>query len=473
MRLALALLASLAIGSNVERQGRLHVRDALTGAELTDVEVVRVRDWMTDKNDHPGNPLGTGTIKGAVLSPLGIPVTQNGSSNYHVRAPGYAWNHVQLHVTDKDYYVDLVHGGRLEVHLQGAKARKDARLRLRSDGRLIADCSFSGEHVVIESLVPGDYSVQVELGYPSHYPLAFGRALATVVAGDSSEVVLTIEEPRPVAKVPLAGTLVLPPEWTLPGASMVVDYLGTRTDGGASFFGLDLAGMKLIDALTGTWRWEAGDVDPGHYRLVMNDVEYSSVVEVGPLGNTNVLFEIPPPCTMSVTVVDDMSGEKIDVALVAWACRHEGSMSIGGDLASREPQLQAVFRVPQTTLELYTFSDDYWDEPTIFVPRPGTNELTLHVLPHQGIRLKLEADESPIHWNWDWNRQVRIQAKGSETREAERYLIDAGLQTFIKKPGTYSVELPQLAGFRMLEPREVEVLAGEVTDLLVFLQRLN
>lgn len=114
-----------------------------TGSDLAGLTVARNSDWHHDRSPHPGQrpePVLTGA-----RSPLRLgPRTNHATELLWVRAPGYAWNRIELVTTDPaERVVRLLPGGDLAVTIDG-KIPDGAVLRVR--GRPGATPRF--EHVV-------------------------------------------------------------------------------------------------------------------------------------------------------------------------------------------------------------------------------------------------------------------------------------------------------------------------------------
>jgi len=206
---------------------RLHVRDGGSGVELGNVQLVEVRDWLLQQNEHPGSLSGAEVVHAAIQSPIELPPSRRQKVTYHARSPGYAWGKIEIApAQSKDRYLDLFPGGALEVQVEGAAPPKGAVVRLHGDkenSRPLFEQDLHGEMLNIDALRPGDYRARVEVGDWFASPLVLGSSDATVVVGDTTRVSVVIEETAPVVMVPLSGVLILPPEWDVNHGMLTIE----------------------------------------------------------------------------------------------------------------------------------------------------------------------------------------------------------------------------------------------------------
>jgi hypothetical protein len=117
----------------------LSLKSAVTGEQLTDVEVIRVQDYSRSSLPHPGWPQSEDPLIVPEQSPVALDgrIGSIGSAvALHARAAGHEWRRIT---------VDLVAGGERELSLEpsgsvslrlfGDTEREGVVLRLREQGR--------------------------------------------------------------------------------------------------------------------------------------------------------------------------------------------------------------------------------------------------------------------------------------------------------------------------------------------------
>ena len=178
----------------------LYVRDALTGAELDELQIVTGIDRYGDRL-HPGRrPSGAAE---PARSPVRLPWNY-GQLPYWVRAPGYAWGFVKIdHDVGGERELRLVRGGTLDVHLVGLDPSTKTVVRVLPGGagerRVLAELAPTPEGAAtFAGLPPGPYRVAAEIGRPIDPPVLLAEDAVELAAGATEAVVLELR-PAPVS----------------------------------------------------------------------------------------------------------------------------------------------------------------------------------------------------------------------------------------------------------------------------------
>jgi hypothetical protein len=120
---------------------------------------------------------------------------------------------------------------------------------------------------------------------------------------------LGLAEVSAPARVPLAGTLVVPREWELGNFELSFSLLDTPLAGFEGRFSIGRDAMQSIDEPASVFTWSAGDVQPGRYKASLDEPGFSVGLVVGPEGPPRTaLVEVPPPAEVRVRCVEANTG---------------------------------------------------------------------------------------------------------------------------------------------------------------------
>jgi len=451
----------------------LHVRDAATGVPLSPVTVAAV-SWGRAGAAHPGGVDDAEEVIDGATSPIDLrlpaPYALRDEVTLFAHAPGYAWGSVRVDPrAGGERFLDLVPGGGMDVAIHGDLTGRTSRLRVREgheDAPVpLVDIEVGGrDDARIEGLVPGAYRVSLEVGEWFRGPASLASASAEVRPGERTPVELVVDALPLPPKVPLAGVVVVPPAWELSDFVLTLEVLGAPLDGGDDRKELPSVRMSPVPEEEGALAWTAGDVLPGRYELALGQLEYSISFEVGPGGRSDVRFEVPPPGTVSVEVVDTDTGERAEIEHISWACRRPQWVTTGGlENVGPDPETgRFEFRAPQCEIMVSTTGGGYgWANASVDVG-PGTNEVRLEVRRTIAITLCLRDGETPVPWPSDF--RLRPEALDGGAGRGVTWTTRNGRRSVdVDLPGRYCFEMPAIAGYEAIPPQVVEVLAGQRT----------
>lgn len=298
----------------------VHVLDEATGEELKGVE-------LRAHGDSSGPVVGD--------SPLTIqPPKLEADTRYSVDAPGYesatlevpspaehAWQTPDVPApTATERFIELSRAGKLIVRFSGRlhQPLSDFAVRLGQPDHDVGftltalDSSpddrcreYTGGVSRTVELNPavGKYRAAVDVE-----DIVVGEAYCEVRAGETTEVVVPLDQYPPVGHVPLAGTLEISPGWEISAIDLQIladDIPLTRPD--------DPKGPG------GVLQWDAGMMRPGRYVAKVRATDQppfaplhlATTLETGIDGNRSARIELPPPCDLDVYFVWD--GAKLPI----------------------------------------------------------------------------------------------------------------------------------------------------------------
>lgn len=474
------MLGELAVVVEVRRVGslQLSVVDALTGAGLREVSVVAESRWGDGIVEHPGDGRDMEDLVVAEDSPVsiqpGTELAESGQVSVLVGAPGYAWKKVELDLASGgERKVQLERGGDLVVHFDRALERRDAELRLTSEerGHPIAMVNARGAGpFTFKGLPPGSYDVAVELGEWWSDQLALASDSVVIEAGGSATVTLVIEEAPVLTRAPFSGILIVPQAYGVTEPTLLAELAGVSLDGGDGYERARGDQLRKLEGTSNAWSFDFGKLQTGTYELRCYGVEYQVKLELGPEGATNYRFEIPEPVQVCVTVRDVDTGEPADIDALYWHYEPPGGWSGGmSQSATREPgQSDFCFTVPPGSIGLSHGGEDYVHASETFEAFPGAR-FTLELRRAGEAVLRLIDGETKLPWpENDYGAGERLDAEGNLGSRSHRH----GGLWFKTAPGRYRVEVPHVAGFADHEPVELDLVAGERTELEIELVRL-
>jgi hypothetical protein len=465
----------------------LHVQDRENGRELPAVQLVESEeDWPANRLSHPGlaemRSLGIGT------SPIAIEPGEEFRWRrvFHARSPGYAWERIEIDSSrPEERFLLLDPGGDLGVALTGSAREPNAVLRLRTSARagrqrarfpeLVFEAQL-GERVAveIESLRAAAYQIGVEVGESWKDPVVLGKAEVDVVAGQRVDVVLAVEALEPIAGVPLEGTLVLPVEWEIDEPSLAFELLDPPLGNQRTHFYVDAASMTRVEGSPDTFRWSAGDVQPGRYEIRLYEPPFSISLAIGPTGERDARVVVPPPCDVLIRCVDDESGADVEVDDLHWNCRRPQWVS-GGTLSSArfDDALSCwCFRAPAGEIEFQARDHRYEHNQESGTVGSGTNEFVLRLRPVTGVLLVLRDGGAEIGWNDEWSAKLGPVAGTShgwsKSRLDSRLLI--GLMR-VKHRDSYRLTVGEIPGYEPVPEETIEIERGKVVEHVIELRR--
>ena len=437
------------------RPTRVVVRAADTGRELTGIQGVEVEAGRRTVPSVAQTPLELGD------SPVTLCATRldwNRVRAFFLRAPGYAWQVVEVVAAGGERVVELVPGGALEVEVTGSIPQAKTYLRVRPADRpwwCEAEIEIGSTPAThrIDSLPAERRHVAVERG-PDHNPVPITRAEVELVAGATASLRLDLDAAPARELVPLAGTLRLPAIWGFAPEALYI-RAAEPTEGRWRHVP-DRGTFERIDGTEDLWSWSVAPVEPGAYVISLVRTGCSVRAEVPLAGRTDVHIEVPAPADVEVVVVERTSGEGALVTNLVWNVVRPA----GVRLTSHEPARSSdsgvwTFRAPQGSIELQPLDDAYAPVSQRVDVVPGVNRFTLEVVRACGVLLRLADGETVLPWPDAVDATLTALAGSDGMRGATHSHDQVSIR--VSGPGRYRISLTEVPGYLPVTDEEVEI----------------
>lgn len=392
---------------------RLRVLDAASGAELDDVTIV-MRSHPEYTRRHPGN--GATVLVERARSPVAFqPAQGTGSSTYHVRAPGRAWDCIAIRADSTEVHeIQLAPGGDLDVLTRGP-APRDAILRVRElryvpgptgnkemEVEALAEMPLVPDGPVrIEGLPTSRVAVRIGASGPWPDVIEIGRATTDVPRNGRQTVVVDLQSLAAPPRVPLAGTLFVSPRWPEP-ARLVLRATGATKAWQPKPIALPIAEMQRGG--DGTLRWNAGLVPAGTYESAVVGIWHQTSITVGANGDRDVRIVVPDPFELDLGLVDLTDGQNLldGEHTVAWsvsfADKDGAFVQLGGVMTG-----SGTYHVlaPGPRVHVTAQLDGYVPTSDMLHLREGTNAFTLRARREFGLEIVLMDGDTEVAWPAD------------------------------------------------------------------------
>lgn len=343
-------------------------------------------------------------------------------------------------------------------------------------GELVVDTAIrTPRSVSLAGILPGEYSVSVELGNSWGTPLVLGEATVQVDAGVRSQVTLYLKPPPERAPVPLAGTLVLPEAWVEPGLTLWFEPIEMPGASSADRRQVRLSEMQPDAAVSGLYRWKVPPVVPGRYKVSSFGLPVAWVVDTGPHGNEAAEIEVGEPVDVSLRVVESRSGHPVEGVEVHWhGVRPDGVLGGSLDRAEWDPERTVyAFRAPAGHVKVRIPMPQYTVEPPgIFDVQAGVADLLVRVRRHTGVVLFLEHEGEAVPWD-DFNWPVGVFSGDQPVAGVRGQTAKDGSYAQVSEPGTYRIEIPEQPGYEPVPPFELDVPAETMVEHTVQLRAVR
>jgi hypothetical protein len=388
-----------------------------------------------------------------------------GERTYYVLAPGYAWCAVEvIFAVEGQIPVWLRPGGAVEIRVLRWSELSGPALRMRPEGEkldLRLPAPDENGELRLEGVVAGTHRFAVRRGANRGEGEEAGAATVEVVAGETVPVVIEAE-PGAEKGVVVTGTLTVPAAWgpfaqaiqfqreVKPGVLVPGDYVVVKPpENGDSV------------------EFRTKPLEPGRYHFEVQPFQWRGTAEV-PASGTHLRIAVPDPVLVDVRVVDDGTGEGIEVAKVGWYLSVPGLTSYTIDSAQRHSTDRSRFLLlaPPGEVRLDVSAVGYQSrQVAVEISGPERVEETVRLSPAGTllVRFTLEGEPYP-------SRDLRVTVAGDDGSRARRADAD-GAEFPGLAPGTYRVSVPDIAGLAPVPPREVEVRPGEPTEVTIALER--
>ncbi len=453
----------------------LRLKSAITGEDLTQVQVIRVQDYSRSSLPHPGWALPDDPSIVADQSPVALDgrIGSIGAAvALHARAAGHEWRRITVDlVAGGERELTLAPSGSIALSLFGDTEREGVVLRLREQGRVgspHSEVPITGTtSEQLDGLLPGSWVATLESGHWAHQPEVFDEVSFELIEGDVLELEMEIpfdDEER----VDLAGTVFIPEGWMLNFFSVRIRPTGPGSDPINDTIEIHSQTMESTSMAGGfLWEWGPVQVKPGSYGILVIPVGVGNLFIVGDDGLLDANIELPEPVEIAVqAVLADGSGNATP-SLIRWApVRPPGTPGAGAVPVG--PGIGGFFQFLVPMGQVMISCSDVAYRPThqqIQVTSGGPNEFTLPLEPAMGMRLFLEENGTSVPWDLSWHPQV--VAQGHSGTVVTRGRTGNGYRILVSASGPYVVSIPDLPGFQPIDPFVITVIDGDVVEAVI------
>ncbi|MBI3817667.1 MAG: hypothetical protein HY286_03165 [Planctomycetes bacterium] len=263
------------------RGSKLRVVDSTTGADLSNLQIVKIKDPNHNDDLHPGFLDGFEVFTGENASPF-HDIPRNGHvPRLWIRAPGYAWIRTNKFDGDPAHLIyRLEPECKWNITLRNA-APENCYLRIYTtnastsdepDQRILNIRCGSRTHFVIDGLPAGNINLAIERETKDDLPMVLFHTWTTIEPETPKDDVLPPEPfvleplPEPIGDIPLLITIHAPDEFFADSLNMTIKPArrGNPSDRNAEIklesknFVQDADDSKVFHA-------DAGKVPPGEY----------------------------------------------------------------------------------------------------------------------------------------------------------------------------------------------------------------
>lgn len=507
---------------------RLRVLAADMGADLRNIELVSGLGFKKKWDNHPGAYTHRNIIFEDASSPITLGKTNKelhsigyGKKTYFARSPGYAWGPVRVDVHRGGEYILKLHPcGELGVSVVGLDpgARPVLRLRRASEetsfeiaenlpesvrdqlpvsvldelAKSIPEDPYAGwDHspafeqiltsdrpMVVDSLAEGRYLVTAEIGNSFHEPLILGKEEVEILSRQRSNVVLRLTAAPERISVPLKGILIMPLAWELDEFFLRVGLLDTPLGHTPKRRFFQSNNLSRMEGREDVYRWNAGKVQPGNYKIWVEPPNYVTTIEVGSEGDTNAVINVPPPALVSVRVVEAATGKDADVDDISWHVKMPSKVtSCSLETVIKNPRTDLFdFKAPTGEIVVHVLSAEYnipdhGGTPVSVVP--GSNFHTLEVERSFGFILVLKDGDKIVPYDWEWDITLTLLADDNFVGVQCEGPHPEGRRFTSSVPGLYLFKMPHIPGYKQVGDQKVEVKAGEFVRHEIQLERIQ
>lgn len=473
----------------------LRVVGAASGIDLERVELV-----ADDAKFHPSNEGGSHTRLGeALASPIALPLWHDGGWSkgfvgrraYWARAPGYAWQRIEVDAaTRAENVLRLVPNADLLLEIAAPPLPADVRVlvanpRVEHESLRVPFSATKGREHVVESLAPGSYRVLAQLVNADGFDtdaLLFDRTIE-LRAGEVGNVrIELVERTRAFDRhgnvlagtAPLRGTLRVPLAWKERVFSLRFERYELATRGYRRAFELSSKSLVERPSEPGTFDWDAGLVRPGAWLAVLAPVPWSATFPLEGAGPFTIALELPPPADVRVRLVDATTKKDVDAQLAWYALPPpQPSGIVGAGVARDAASASFVFQAPVGEIVLMPMRSDY---PMRFERVPiaaGVNEIVLTLAKPRRIFVTMREGERSIDLDECIPRVVPLDGAGKNVgfSTADDFGKPRRTIVMVDAAGRYRVELEPSSVFELVEAREVDLREVETVEIELVVRR--
>ncbi len=472
-------------------RGRIRVLDAVSRQELSGIEVRCADGWRANPEwTHPGDDPRVRTVVEDGVSPLELP-DRTHYTPYWVHAPGHAWARVDFdHRVGGERTIELSpFPSAVTVHLEGTPPA-NAFVRLyprasappsRANGIVLrrppaeelpswvacvsVRAAATGPTRIEDFDGDGEFLVSVEVG---EYEDRLRLGSAEVQIPESGSATVTVRVDGSLLDVPrthLHGSIRVPAGLEREGCVLTLE----RLEGGEQEFRQELVDMSFPSGEPDLLRWDAGLRRTGVYVASLLCIQYRTTLETrGPGQETEVELVIPPLVSVRVEVVDQATGAPLE-AEVSW----HGALlpEVSGFSLSpvrRDPGTGVLgFVAPAGQVEVEARLEGYRDAERELELYGATATCRLELVRATGIRVLLREGGAALPVGMEFLYRIVVRGPDEERLHPHVQAGQAEGTIHLDAPGRVTLEFPELDGFEPLEPRSVDVAAGELVELVV------
>lgn len=453
---------------------RLRVRARDTGAELNEVTLVHGRG-RTVIGTHPGHFGAESHLLKSVPSPIELPLVPGARMDegvsYFARAPGYSWNRIHLACGDgrtHDLYLDP--SGSLSVELSEFDPITFPSFRLwrlspggQWENSVLYERALEWEREFeIEGLPAGDFRATVDIGGIWNRVSRLASEDVKIFPGLEASVSLQLAEGPQYDRATLAGTVIVPREWDLPGfrlhLRLTSDTVSER-DGTRMQSGIELSAVEGRDD---AWTFRFEKLVVGTWRVGVSPTMFATFVELPREGVQDCVIEVPKPAVANVRCIDRHTREDIEVESLQW----RSSPSYTNQRRQAEPAGRPgrfTFRAPVGEVSLVARGEGIRHDVERFELLEGENELVLELRRAAGIVLALRAGGRPLEWPADLDADA-VHTENEDWGWYTYSVNDGKLTLYVSEPGSYRVEVETLEGYDPVPAFDVLVAPASFTE---------
>lgn len=449
----------------------LYVVDEVTGMPLNHIDVYQSGRFSSIEGIDP-----QGTTRERLQNDGSSPVLLEAMGEVFnatrqqliVGAKEYAWNTITVDFTrPQRWQIALKRAGGLRVRLEGERP-EEAKIRLRSGGRLISERGALASETVYEHLLPGVYAVSLEEDVdPYNSPIVQASGSAEVVGGVEGQLTLRVEPPEPVATGSVVGQLHLPVELGVDGPILRVDRLSPSRSGGRMSFRVTSRELKPVPKEPGRFAFQLDELEVGRYLISLFGPGSSDEFEVTPAGVASVELATAPPVTIFASIKDELTGEDVpDITEMVWV-PNDSKRHFNGQInnVERDPKTgRFEMHVPAMEIIVFAAGREHSQNVVRLLPVEG-QEVKIRVSRRIPVLVELRDGGNVVPWPIAVNPRPR---RTVGERRWTPWTFEAGRPRIeIPKAGTYRLEIPEFSGYKKHLPVEFEVTPGPMQTVVV------
>ena len=475
---------------------KLHVVDAVTRAELDDVTLIRCEDrWSHGFARPPVSGEAAKKLVESESSPIELPRRINSRSVLWATAPGYAWGRIAIDdFSSGDRTLRLERASELVVFLHvlatsdfeddlfvrlrrgaGPEGKEVVAVKLERD-RLADGRDPEPASIGIDRLAPGPYRVSAELGARAHDSHELTFAPVDLAAGTTQEVRLLLSPPARGDRVPLSGTLILPPAWDAlaPGTAtkLRIELAGRTEVRTKRVIELQIGSLPLTNQATGERTFDAGRVIAGDYGWSVPGTGWEGLVEVGAASTTDARLIVPEPARLVVEVVEEVTERPVETERLYWrpVITMGPNDAIGDNVSVRGSRAQSRFEVvvPCGLVMVHVFGfEGYGFGRAMAQIGPAGESVTLELARNCELIVRLVDGETVVPLD---GVEVEIERAGGGGRPQVSSSDGRTKRFWLGEPGRYVVDVERPPGFLDPPPIEVHVEGDETTAVILLVR---